>query len=130
MSWKSTTFLAALLIAVGSTHAGADSVGYDAVEAHAQADKNGNGLVDRREFHDRMTEIFYHDDADKDGYLVVEELRQIDEEIVFEPADRNNDDKVSLPEYVDQRFEGFDEADVNGDGGLSVQEVIDAYGDR
>jgi len=47
--------------------------------------------------------------------------------MVFEPADANDDGKVTLSEYVDQRFESFHEADVNSDGRLSVDEVIDAY---
>ncbi len=63
----------------------------------------------------------------RDGALVLVELQKVDEDMVFEPADANVDGKVTLSEYVDQRFESFDEADVNSDGLLSVEEVIDAY---
>jgi len=117
----------ALMLIGGAPLAFGDSVDYEPREAHAKADKNGDGLVDRREFHVRMVEIFYHDDANKDGFLVPEELEKINEDMVFAPADRNHDGKLTMSEYIDQRFEAFEAADVDSDGGLSVQEVIDAW---
>ncbi len=47
--------------------------------------------------------------------------------MVFDPADMNDDGKVTLVEYVDQRFVIFHEADVNSDGVLSVDEVVGVY---
>ena len=120
-------FATTFMLIGGASLASGDSVDYEPREAHAKADKNGDGQVDRLEFHIRMVEIFYHDDADKDGFLVPKELEKINEEVVFEPADRNRDGKLTMSEYIDQRFEAFEEADVNSDGGLSVQEVIDAW---
>ena len=40
---------------------------------------------------------------------------------------RNADGKMTLAEYVDQRFVIFHEADVSSDGVLSVDEVVDVY---
>ena len=126
---RSTTIaiLTSALLAVGAAPAGADSMDDGARAAHAEADRNGDGQVDRQEFYVRMVGIFYRADGDKDGVLVLVELQKIDEDVVFEPADANDDGKVVLTEYVDQRFESFHEADVNSDGLLSVEEVIDAY---
>ena len=64
---------------------------------------------------------------DKNGYLDLEELRKIKEEMVYDPADRNDDGKLTMSEYIDQRFEVFHDADTNSDGLLSLQEVIQAY---
>ena len=75
----------------------------------------------------RALDLFSRADGDKDGVLVLVELQKIDEDMVFEPADANNDGKVVLTEYVDQRFESFHETDVNSNGLLSAEEVIDAY---
>ena len=117
----------AVMFIGGASLASADSLDYEPREAHAKADKNDDGQVDRLEFHVRMVEIFYHDDVNKDGFLVPEELARIHEQMVFEPADRNHDGKLTMSEYIDQRFEAFEDADVDSDGGLSVQEVIDAW---
>jgi len=129
MRWKRILVPVSIALVGGAVSAAADSVAvdYEPRQAHAKADKNGDGLVDRNEFHIRMVEVFYHDDANKDGFLVRDELVKINEEMVFDAADRNHDNKLSLAEYIDQRFEAFDKADADSDGGLSVQEVIDAW---
>ncbi len=127
MHWKTIAILTSAFIAVGAAPAGADAVDDDARAAHAETDRNTDGHVDRNEFYVRMVEIYYTADDDKDGVLVLIELQKIDEDMVFEPADLNNDGKLTLEEYVDQRFESFHETDVNSDGVLSAGEVIDAY---
>jgi Ca2+-binding EF-hand superfamily protein len=127
MRWTTIAILTSAFIAAGAAPAGADAVDDDARAAHADSDRNADGKIDREEFHVRMVEIFYLSDADRDGFLILVELQKIDEDMVFEPADVSNDGKLTLEEYVDQRFESFDETDVNSDGVLSVEEVIDAY---
>lgn len=127
MHWTTIAILTFALLAVGAGPAGADAPEDAARQAHADTDRNADGKIDRSEFHARMVEAFYHADADRDGALALVELQNIDEDMVFEPADTNDDGKVTLVEYVDQRFVAFHEADVNSDGVLSVDEVIDAY---
>jgi Ca2+-binding EF-hand superfamily protein len=104
-----------------------DSPDYEPREEHLNADRNGDGAIDRGEFHVRMVEIFYHADSDRDGLLVLIELQRIGEEMVYESADRDGNGKLTLSEYVDHRFEAFEETDKNDDGLLSVQEVVDAW---
>jgi Ca2+-binding EF-hand superfamily protein len=131
MQWTTIAILMSVFLGAGAMPAGADSVGEptedDAREAHAEVDRNGDGMISRREFYTRMVEIFYHNDLDKNGYLDLEELRKIKEEMVYDPADRNDDGKLTMSEYIDQRFEVFHDADANSDGLLSLQEVIQAY---
>jgi hypothetical protein len=128
MRFATTALLSALLLAFGAAPATADGGDYDARKAHAAADKNKDGSVDRGEFRIRMVEVFYHADTNKDGVLVLVELQAIDEGMVHSPADHDRDQKLDLSEYVDHRYEGFDAADKNSDGRLSVEEVVEAYG--
>ena len=108
--------------------AAADDVApYDPLTAHGEADKNADGQIDRREFYDRMVEVFYFADRDKDGHLVIEELTVIREPMVMKSGDRDGDGKLSMKEYVHIRYRAFDAADANDDGELSKQEVISAF---
>lgn len=128
MRFSATVFLPALLLlAFGAAPATADDLDYDAREAHAAADTNKDGSVDRREFHVRMVEVFYHSDTNKDGVLDMAELQAIQEQMISAPADDDGDRKLNLSEYVDYRFEGFHAADKNSNGLLSVEEVVQAY---
>ena len=101
---------------------------HDPKAAFAETDTNADGRIDRQEFHERVVEIFYHGDRDKDGYLTKDELIAA---VVFEEdfvgSDRNGDGKLSLYEFIDVRFDTFDEVDEDHDGVLSVEEVVDAY---
>lgn len=96
--------------------------------AFAETDQNADGRIDRREFHERVVEIFFHGDSDKDGYLNQEELVAA---VVFpedfDGADRDDDGRISLYEFIDVRFATFDEVDDDGDGLLTVEEVTGAY---
>ena len=101
---------------------------YDPAAAHAEVDKNGDGQIDREEFHLRMVEIYFHGDRDKDGYMSPAELAVI---LIYpksaEGADRNNDGRISLHEFVNNRFSLFTSVDTNLDGMLSVPEVVGAW---
>ena len=101
---------------------------HDPKAAFTETDTNADGRIDRQEFHERVVEIFYHGDRDKDGYLTKDELIAA---VVFEEdfvgSDRNSDGKLSLYEFIDIRFDTFDEVDEDHDGVLSVEEVVDAY---
>jgi Ca2+-binding EF-hand superfamily protein len=131
MRWTIIAVLTAALLTTGVTTAGADSTmdpnEENAREAHAEVDANGDGMVDRNEFYRRMMEIFYHADGDKNGYLSRVEIEEIQEEMVYDPADWNLDGKLTAAEYIDQRFEVYHRVDTNSDGLLSVTEVVEAY---
>ncbi len=43
---------------------------------------------------------------------------------MFRHGDWNGDEKLSLYEFLDARFDDYREADSDGDGLLSVEEVI------
>jgi hypothetical protein len=101
---------------------------HDPRAAFSETDKNKDGKIDREEFHQRVMEIFFFGDTDKDGYLTQAELVAT---VVFpedfEAADRNADGRYSYPEFVQVRFVTFDEVDSDDDGLLSVEEVVTAY---
>ncbi len=101
---------------------------HDPSIAFAEADTNGDGQIDRAEFHARMVEIFFHGDRDKDGYMLWAELEAAvalpDD---FRDADRNGDGRYSLHEFIRVRFDDYDVVDTDGDGLLSVKEVVDVF---
>ena len=103
---------------------------YDAKAAFAETDKNGDGQIDVGEFHDRLVEVFYSADTNKDGFLSVEEFNRIPYPEGFKEADENGDGKISLKEFVHVRFRQFEDADTNHDGELSLDEVIVVFEGR
>jgi Ca2+-binding EF-hand superfamily protein len=127
MYFIATAFLTLALLAPGLVRADEVPPPHDPRAAHAAADKNHDGEVDRREFHDRIEEIFYFADTDRDGLVSNGELKVFDEDELFIVADRNHDSKISLKEFLNARFDNFRDADKNSDGTLSVQEVVDAF---
>jgi hypothetical protein len=69
----------------------------DANATMALVDKNKDGRIDREEFHQRMTEVFFFADVDKDGQLTFAELvtvEKVDSE-AFKRADRDGSGKLS-----------------------------------
>ena len=94
----------------------------------ARADMNGDGQIDRREFHLRLVEVFYHADTDKSGFLTPEQLNRATVfEEDFSEADKDGDGRISLYEFIDYRFDDFDEVDTDSNGLLSVGEVTAAF---
>lgn len=100
---------------------------YDPRAAFAETDTNKDGSVDLGEFHTRLVEVFYQTDADKDGFLTIEEYKQLPLSNDFERADTNDDGKLSLDEFIAVRYQEFEEADNEHDGALSVEEVVEAF---
>jgi hypothetical protein len=93
-------------------------------QAFQATDANGDGRIDRAEFHGRMMEVFYFLDLNKDGFLTAGESGVTAEAIRL--ADGDSDGKLSAIEYINQRFKEFSAADRNGDGVLTREEV-EAY---
>jgi len=121
---------ALLFVTVWSANAPAQSgraLESDPTVAHDQADTNNDGSIDHAEFHQRMVEVFYFADGDRDGYLTGIEIARTGRE---NPAagDLNGDGKITMKEFLDEAFDRFAAADTNGDNVLSLEEVRAAYG--
>ena len=135
MRWTPILFaIVALGMAGGATALeteGNPSVSHDPRAAHAEADRNGDGYIDREEFHHRMVEVFFHGDRDKDGYMSFEEM---DRAVVvtedWSKIDTDGDGRIALYEFTRARFIDYDEVDTDRDGRLSVEEVAAAFEER
>ena len=129
MRWISISFTTMALLFSGISAQAEDAAPtHDPRAAHAKADLNGDGQIDRREFHLRMVEVFYHADVDKTGFLKPEELNKATVfEEDFSEADKNGDGRISLHEFIEYRFDDFDEADTDSNGLLSVEEVTATF---
>ena len=100
---------------------------HDPRAAHAATDQNHDGEIDRDEFEQRIIQVFYFVDADRDGYVTIGQLTVFDEALLFETADLDGDSRLSLPEFLNARFENYREADTDGSGTLSIEEVVEAF---
>jgi Ca2+-binding EF-hand superfamily protein len=101
---------------------------HDPRAAFAEADTNHDGKIDREEFQERMVEIFFFGDRDKDGYMTWEELVPVvafPED--FRDADRNGDGRYSFYEFVRVRFDDYDVVDTDQDGLLSLDEIVAVF---
>jgi Ca2+-binding EF-hand superfamily protein len=130
MRWIPISLLT-FALALSAAPAGADAPksGHDPRAAYAEADLDRNGQIDRREFHLRMVEVFFHADTDKNGFLKPEELNRatvLEED--FSDADKDGDGSITLYEFIEFRFHLFEEADTDSNGSLCVEEVVAVFG--
>jgi hypothetical protein len=114
--------LAGRALAAGDTTPAAKPPAADTASAFDLTDRNHNSSVDREEFMSRQVDVFYFEDANKDGFLVVTEIDDVDP-ARFKAADVDHDGKLSLQEYLNARSKDFDTADQNHDGGLTSSET-------
>jgi Ca2+-binding EF-hand superfamily protein len=120
----------ALACALGATLLGRPALAQTATPSDVQGrfkqvDRNGDGRIDRGEFHQVTVEAFYFLDKTRKGYLVLQDIPGITP-ATFRGADRNGDGKLSLQEFVNARFVDFQAADADHDGTLTYVE-IEAY---
>jgi len=94
----------------------------DAKKWVTEHDKNGDGKIDREEFHQAVVEAFFFRDKDKNGYLMIGELKEASPEALKAVA-RKSDGRITLQEYVNALFKDFEAADTNHDGLLTVEEI-------
>jgi Ca2+-binding EF-hand superfamily protein len=119
--------LGALVVASGVAFAQNAPPSADPRAAHAVTDTDHDGKIDREEFHHRMVEIFFFSDSDRDGYVVLTELRTFDAPTLFERADRDHDGRLQMSEFIDARFGDFKDSDTDSDGELSVEEIVERF---
>ena len=118
----SLAFMCALMLNIYPA-AGAERM--DANSTMTLVDKNKDGRIDREEFHQRMIEVYFFADVDKDGQLTYAELVAVEkvEPEVFKRADRDGNGKLSLYEFMYVVHRDFEAADKNGDGVIDLQEL-------
>ncbi len=110
-----------------ATARAAEPSSYDPRAAFAESDTGRDGSIDRGEFYNRINEVFYRADANKDGYLVSEEIARLTFPDDMKTADSNHDARISVHEFIRVRDLDFESADRNKDGVLTVDEVVGAY---
>jgi len=103
----------------------ADISRMDAAATMAISDKNGDNRIDREEYHQRMTEVFFFIDTDKDGNITISEIQAVEkvDPQRFGAADRNGDHTLSIYEYLYALHNDFEAADKNSDGTLDMEEL-------
>ena len=122
---KMTLWLIFISVLTAASAFGGDILRMDAAAVVAISDKNSDNLIDREEYNQRMTEVFFFIDTDKDGNLTISELMAVDkvDPRRFEAADWDGDQSLSLYEYLYALNRDFEEIDRNKDGTLDIEEL-------
>lgn len=89
-----------------------------------KTDVNKDGYIDRQEYENRIIEIFQSADKDGDQRLSVPELGTINEK-AFEQADTNKNKKLNKKEYIRFRFADFERVDQDNDNRITPRELRD-----
>lgn len=117
----------ALLVFGAAAASATEPPAYDVRAAFIETDRNGDNAIEINEFYDRLVDIYFLGDADKDGFLSEEEFVKV---VVikedFTQIDKNSDGKLSKKEFVSGRLEMFFVIDTDDDGALSLAEVTGA----
>jgi Ca2+-binding EF-hand superfamily protein len=104
---------------------------YDTKAAFDEADTNHDGAIALDEFYNRLVDVFFLGDTDKDGFLTEEEfVRVVVIKEDFAKVDANKDGKLSRREFISARLPLFVAIDTDKDGELSIEEVTAAYEGR
>ncbi len=89
-------------------------------------DLDGDDRIDVKEYHHRITDVYFFLDTDKDGKLtVVEILRSmphLDSDQIGN-ADVDGDNIVTIYEFRYVLYKDFEAMDTNQDGSLDKQEM-------
>lgn len=122
---KVTLWLLIISLMISTAAFGADIQRMDAAATLAISDKNGDNRIDREEYHQRMTEVFFFVDTNKDSSLTIIEIRVVEEvdPQLFEAADRDGNQTLSVYEYLYALHNDFETADRDKDGTLDMEEL-------
>ena len=89
-------------------------------------DLDGDDRIDIKEYHHRITDVYFFLDTDKDGKLTVVEIRRsmpnLDANQIGK-ADVNGDNIISIYEFRYVLYKDFETMDKNQDGSLDKQEM-------
>jgi Ca2+-binding EF-hand superfamily protein len=104
---------------------GAGTPALDTTATMGLADKNGDRKIDREEYNQRMTEVFFFADVDKDGNLTIVELAAVTtvDPQAFRNADKDGNGKLTLGEFLYAVHIDFYTADANRDGFIDMPEL-------
>ncbi len=122
---KVTLWLLLISVIIATAAFSADIQRMDAAATLAITDKNDDNRIDREEYHQRMTDVFFFADTNKDGNLEIIEM-QVIEEIDpqrFKAADRDGNQTLSVYEYLYALHNDFETADRDKDGTLDLEEL-------
>ena len=93
------------------------------------ADVNDDNVIDLEEYHDRITDVYFFLDANKDGKLTVVEIRKsypnLDPDLI-DNTDVNADAVITIYEFRYVLYKDFEVMDKNKDGSLDQQEIKSA----
>jgi len=89
-------------------------------------DLDGDDRIDIKEYHHRITDVYFFLDTDKDGKLTVVEIQRsmpnLDADQVGN-ADVNGDNIITIYEFRYVLYKDFEAMDKNQDGSLDMQEM-------
>ena len=98
----------------------------DSEEILEITDLDGDGRIDIEEYRNRVTDVYFFLDSDKDGILTVVEIQKSMPNIdpaVIDKADVNGDTNITIYEFRYVLYKDFDAMDKNQDGSLNEQEM-------
>ncbi len=118
----------ALFVSTATFVAAQQAPAYDVKAAFVEADRNGDGSIEIDEFYERLVDVFFLGDTDKDGFLTEDEFVKV---VVlkedFTEIDKSHEGKVDRKEFISARLPLFLVIDTDDDGSLSLTEVTAAY---
>ena len=89
-------------------------------------DLDGDDRIDVKEYHHRITDVYFFLDTDKDGKLTVVEIQRSMPHLDADQlgnADVNGDNIVTIYEFRYVLYKDFEAMDTNQDGSLDKQEM-------
>ena len=96
-------------------------------------DLNEDGRIDIEEYRNRITDVYFFLDTNKDGKLTVVEIqRSIPnlDSVLIDKADVNRDTIITIYEFRYLLYKDFDVMDKNKDGSLDKQEMKTAIEEK